>query len=220
MHSSLPPRARIASGAEHFGIHLNDETLSRFDRFIALLTDWNTRMNLVSTRDMTRLVEYHILDSLKIASVFDFFSVKKVLDFGSGAGFPGAPLAIAFPHLRTTLLDSREKRARFLSFAVETLPLPNASVLHSRIENTPPSYRGGFDVVVTRATVRLPDFYSLASHLVSPGGTLISIKGDSIEHEYPDLVSCVDSRLFHTYRVTPSPFPGVRRGQIVFIKKK
>ncbi|MHB9030215.1 MAG: 16S rRNA (guanine(527)-N(7))-methyltransferase RsmG [Candidatus Latescibacterota bacterium] len=210
----------LSSGAFRYGLSLSTQSLSLFQRYAELLSSWNTRMNLVSSRDMERFVEYHLLDSLKIVSVFDFPSVSRMLDFGSGAGLPGIPLAIVFPASHITLLDSREKRVRFLEEAIRSLPLPNASVLRSRIEDIPSSFSGAFEVVTTRATVCLSDFFHLASPLLSPGGSLISIKGEFIEEEYELLVKAVDDHLFHIHCVTPVTVPGVRTGQVVIITKR
>lgn len=212
-------RSTLQSGAMVYGIPLDDEALGRFARYARLLADWNTRMNLVSAGDMSRLVEYHFLDSLKLASVLDFSTVRYVLDFGSGAGFPGIPLAIAFPHLAVTLLDSREKRCRFLSGAVTDIPLPSAVVVRSRIEELPREYQGKFDLVVTRATVSLPEFFRLCGGLLAPEGTIAVIKGENIETEFRDLATMVNPSLFNIRVTTPVPVPGVRSGQIVTVSR-
>jgi len=209
--------ALLQSGAERYGLSIDLSRLSLLERYFHILSEWNARMNLVSSRDMDRFVEYHLLDSLKIASCFDFSTVRTLLDFGSGSGLPGIPLAIAFPHIQVTLLDSREKRWRFLSGAVNCLHGQNLTPVRSRIEELPHSLDSSFDVVTTRATVSLAEFYLLASRFLSPGGSLISIKGNSIEKEFSLLLSTVDSRLFNIHRVTPVPVPGVRSGQVVMI---
>ena len=212
-------RSRLQSGALAYGIPLDDDALARFERYARLLADWNSRMNLVSARDMERLVEYHFLDSLKIASVFNLSPVRTVLDFGSGAGFPGIPLAIAFPNLAVTLLDSREKRCRFLSAAVADIPLPSASVIRARAEELPREYAGSFDLVVTRATTDLSVFLRLCAPLVAPGGSLIAIKGDAIDAELQTLSAGARPPLFNIAVTAPEPVGGVRTGHIVTISK-
>lgn len=219
MHSEPLFRSALIDGASRYGITLNDSMVLGFKRYTALLREWNSRMNLVSARDMDRFLEYHLLDSLKVASVFDFSSIRTLLDFGSGAGLPGIPLSLVFPHLRVVLLDSREKRWAFLDEAVRAIPLPNASATRSRLEELPLSSNQTFDGVITRATVSLSDFYRLAGRLISPGGSLIAIKGDSIDEEYQDLLSMADSRVFNIRRTTPKPVSGVRSGQVVIITR-
>ncbi len=210
----------LREGAASYGVHLTVDMIRSLERYYSLVLDWNSRMNLVSSGDLSRFIEYHILDSLKAASVFDFSSVRSMLDFGSGAGLPGIPLAVAYPHLRTVLLDSREKRCRFLDTAIHDIPVLNASVLRSRVEELDSGFDQTFEIVITRATVSLSDYYRLCSRLVSPNGTLVSIKGDAVDDEFRELENTVDTRVFHIRRVTPVTFPGVRTGQIVLIKRK
>jgi 16S rRNA (guanine527-N7)-methyltransferase len=203
--------------ASLYGITLDENSLSFFESYYSLLADWNSRMNLVSKRDLNRLFTYHFLDSLKIASCFDFSQVNRMLDFGSGAGFPGIPLSLAFPHIETFLVDSRKKRCIFLQHVVSHLAFDHINVLWSRIEDLPEQYNGYFDTVVTRATVSLAVFFRLCRRLVRSGGSLIAIKGGRIEDELSELNTIADSQVFNIHVASPNAIPHVRTGRIIII---
>jgi 16S rRNA (guanine527-N7)-methyltransferase len=209
----------LTEGAAAYGIHLEDNALLLFERYTDLLSRQNMDMNLVSRRDMARFLEYHLLDSLKVASCVDFLSMKTLMDFGSGAGLPGIPLTIAFPHLKTTLIESITKKAHFLSQVVSDLPLPSITVIRSRVEEMPLSYNDSFDMVITRATVSLRKFFSFTSRFIQPGGILVSIKGEHFEREFHELSKYADSRLFNISQIKPPTVNHVRTGYMVIITK-
>ncbi|MDP2984237.1 MAG: 16S rRNA (guanine(527)-N(7))-methyltransferase RsmG [Candidatus Latescibacter sp.] len=209
----------LTGGAAAYGIHLEDDALSLFAQYTDLLLLWNRNMNLVSRRDMSRFVEYHLLDSLKVSSCVDLLSVETLMDFGSGAGLPGIPLTIAFPHLKTVLVDSIAKKVHFLSQVVATLPLPSVSVMRSRVEELPSSHNGSFDMVITRATVSLCQFFLFTARFIRPEGMMVSIKGEHIEHELDDLSNYLDSRLFNISINKPPAVNHVRTGYVVIITK-
>jgi 16S rRNA (guanine527-N7)-methyltransferase len=207
----------LVHGLEFFHLPTDECSLDRYFQYYLLLSDWNTRMNLVSERDMGRFVEYHILDSLKILSCADFPGTSNILDFGSGAGLPGIPLAIALPHCRVTLLDSILKRTRFLETVASSIPLPNVSVVRSRIEELPSSLNGSFDAVVTRATVSLSSFFTSCSRFISPRGFLVSIKGEQVSEELLELENVKKSPVFHIRDCMPVVPEYVRSGHVVII---
>jgi len=209
----------LPRGANCYGVSLAGDTVERFFRFYTVLAEWNRRMNLVSSRDMARCIEYHFLDSLKIAAAVSFGSINTLLDFGSGAGFPGIPLALAFPHIRVTLLDSRLKRCRFLETAVSSIPIENAVVIRSRIEALDSSYNESFDCVTTRATVDLAAFVRLAGRFVRRGGCLAAVKGDTVEEEMNALRATCDPDVFNILSTIPPACDGTRRGTVVVIGK-
>lgn len=208
----------VQRGLFVYTIQSDNTLLDRLYRFYTLVYEGNQRMNLVSYRDMERFIEYHILDSLKLASVIDFTNAS-VLDFGSGAGLPGIPLACVFDG-PFTLVDSRLKQTGFLSNAVRDIPLHNTTVIRSRIEDLPLSYNHSFDRIVTRATVSLVDYFLLTRRFLKKGGILAAIKGEAIDDEYTHLVSKVDSKVFNISLTHPLSCDGVRNGSIVIIEKK
>lgn len=212
--SSIRDRASI------YGLSIDSGMLALFWRYYEFLNEWNTSVNLVSGRDLKRFTEYHILDSLKVASVFDFSVVRTMMDFGSGSGVPGIPLAIAFPGIETTLVESRKKRFTFLDTACASIPVPNARAVHSRIESLDLVFCGSFDVIITRATVRLSDFHLLSSRFLSERGSLIAIKGDSINEEVSDLIASLDTAAYTLTTATPQHIENVRSGTVVIISRR
>ena len=210
----------LLDGAAHYDVTLDDSSISRLLAYKDLVAEWNHRMNLVSARDLDRFISYHILDSLKIASTIDFSIISAFLDFGSGAGLPGIPLAISFSNARAVLVESRLKRATFLTHAVDSLPLPNATAIRSRVEDLPVSFNDSYDLVVTRATVNLADFLRLSDRFISSGGKLLAIKGNDIDDELSDLEKYADKNVFHISVTTPAPLEGVRSGTLVTITKR
>jgi 16S rRNA (guanine527-N7)-methyltransferase len=213
-------RRTLADGARHYGIALSDQSISLFSQYTSLLRQRNASTNLISSRDLDRFCEYHLLDSLKLAGSLDIGSLRRILDFGSGAGLPGIPLAIAFPHAAVYLVDSRKIRCIFLNDVVEYLSLTNVTVLCGRIETVDHSLDGSFDMVVTRGTVSLSSFLHCASRFVSSGGSLVSIKGEKIDEEYDALLHDTDSTVFNILRTYPVPYSGVRNGWLVNISKR
>ena len=211
---------KLREGAACYGIFLDDKTIACFKTYIDMVSSWNLRINLVSKRDVNRFVEFHILDSLKLASLLDISNFHSVLDFGSGAGLPGIPLALAFPHLSVTLVDSRHKKCLFLEEALKSVPVINANVIRSRIESFPEKFYGFFDMVITRATVSLSQFFLQCARFVSQNGTLVAIKGDNVAKELEDLQNIVDTRFFHIFSTTPAPVENVRKGTIIFIMRR
>ncbi len=213
-------RSELYHGALRYGLTLDENALRSFEQYTALVADWNTRVNLVSGRDLERFLRYHLLDSLKTACCFDFRKTENVLDFGSGAGLPGIPLAIAFPHLAISLVDSRQKRCIFLEEAVQALGFHRVSVHWSRLEEFDVSRDGSFDAVTTRGTVALASFFTDAARFLRPGGTLIAIKGDTIEEELELLRSVADHSVFNIIPTVPPEVPGVRTGTLVLVVRK
>lgn len=205
----------LRNGASVYGVSLCSSAVERFQQFEALLTDWNRRTNLVSKNDMSRLVTHHFLDSLKLASAVHIGESARILDFGSGAGFPGIPLAIAFDHAVVYLVESRKKRCAFLSEVTGEIGLENVTVLCSRVESLGADFDCSFSLVATRATESLPSFHALTSRFLAPGGSLAAIKGEDIEEEYERLNDTVDGKVFNILRTRPPVVQGVRTGWIV-----
>ena len=136
------------------------------------LVDWSARFNLTAIREPADIVRKHLLDSL---SVLPHLTGSSVADVGTGAGFPGLPLAIASPQRRFTLIESTGKKVRFVEHAAGSLGLANVTVVNARAEAFKPTQR--FDCVVARALSSLADFVRFAGHLASPGGRLLAMKG-------------------------------------------
>lgn len=209
-------RSLLRDAAAVYGIALTDDAIERLFHYRDLAADWSTRINLVSRRDLDRFLTYHLLDSLKCAP-FLGIHVRRLFDFGAGAGLPGIPLAIAFPDIAITLLESRLKRIMFLEHAVRELSLGTVRVVRSRAEDLPPSENRQYDVVVTRATVSLAAFFTTCRRFTTRTGRLLSIKGEDISEELAALRAAVDPSVFNISVARPPIVPGVRTGTIVTV---
>jgi len=163
----------IEAGAQALGLELARDAVARMTAHLELVWKWNRVHNLTAVRDVDQMVVLHVLDSLSLLPHLG--ASRTVLDVGSGAGFPGIPIAIARPDLQVTLLDSSSKKCTFLEQAKAELKLTNVSVACERVEAWKPLQ--SFDAVVSRAFADLPDFVTQARHLVAPGGRLIAMKG-------------------------------------------
>ena len=162
----------LKSGAEELDVPLSDEAAQRMLRLLDELDDWNQRMNLTAIRDRPQQLTKHLLDSL---SVVKHLHGSRVIDIGTGAGFPGLPLAIALPDMHFTLLDSTAKKLKFIDHVCALLAIANVETVHSRAESFHPRYR--YDVVISRAVGVVDTFVKWAGHLCVGGGRLLAMKG-------------------------------------------
>jgi 16S rRNA (guanine527-N7)-methyltransferase len=162
---------------------LSAEQRERFSRLGALYAEWNTRVNLVSRKDIEQLYERHVLHSLGIARVAAFKPGMTVIDVGTGGGFPGIPLAILFPEVRFHLIDGIGKKITAVNGIISALGLKNATAEQLRSED----HRVRYDAVVSRAVTALPDFLRSTRHLLSAGGSIFYLKGGELEEELRSL---------------------------------
>lgn len=162
----------LLEGARKLGIELTDDQAARLVTHLDLLDEWNARMNLTAIRDRPSQITKHLLDSL---SVLPYLRGQRIADVGSGAGFPGIPLAIVEPARHFALVESTGKKCRFLEHVRDTLGLANVEVVQSRAENCAPELR--FDTVIARAVGPLADLVKVAGQLVAGGGRLLAMKG-------------------------------------------
>jgi 16S rRNA (guanine527-N7)-methyltransferase len=193
------PKAQLDRGLEELGLRLGRPARKKLLDFAELLEKWNRVYNLTSIRGAEQVVSGHLLDSLAIVPHIE---AAHALDVGSGAGFPGIPLAIAAPDMRVTLLDSNQKKAAFLRQAVSELALDNATVICERVESWQPQEK--FDLIVSRAFSDLGEFIRLSRHLLAPGGIFAAMKGVLLREEL--------ERLPQGYRVRetlPLAVPGL-----------
>ena len=134
----------------------------QFELLPAIYSDWNSKINVISRKDIDQLNVRHVLHSLSIAKVIQFSDATKILDVGTGGGFPGIPLAIMFPEVQFHLTDSIGKKIKVVDEVVKALNLKNVSTNHIRAENV----KGKFDFIISRAVTRLPDFYKWVSNKI------------------------------------------------------
>jgi len=170
---------------KYFGAELTPLQRERFARLYALYAAWNRKVNIVSRRDIDQLYLRHVLHSLAIAQVCRFAPEARVLDVGTGGGFPGIPLAIFFPEARFTLVDSIGKKIRVVQGVAQELGLENLVAVHARAEQIPES----FDYAVSRAVTDLKTFLGWVWKNIEPGqrGTLpngiFCLKGGNLAEE-------------------------------------
>ena len=165
--------------------NLNDVQLQQFAALGELYRDWNTKINVISRKDIDQLYEHHVLHSLAIAKIINFRPGTSILDFGTGGGFPGVPLSILFPECLFKLIDGTGKKIRVAQEVCDAIGLKNCAPTHLRGEDEKDKY----DFIVSRAVMPLPDLVKLMRKNISktqqnslPNG-VICLKGGNLQNE-------------------------------------
>ena len=170
----------FCQAAEVYGLSLTDKQVMQFDRYGALLLSWNEKMNLTALTDPNEVAVKHFIDAASVWRA-DWFTadIRRVVDVGTGAGFPGLPLKILHPELEVTLMDALQKRVRFLSEVISALGLSGVMAVHARAEEgaRQKAYRERFDAAVSRAVAPLSVLAEYTLPFVRVGGFLAAQKG-------------------------------------------
>jgi 16S rRNA (guanine527-N7)-methyltransferase len=182
------------------GFDISTAQAGALAHLLAELDRWNRRINLTAIRDVDEMVPGHILDSL---AVRPFIAGSRILDMGTGAGFPGLPLAVVEPDLEFVLLDSNGKKISFVRHVIGELGLTNVEAVKARVEDYQPGAR--FDTVIARALASIPRLVELSGHLVGEDGQLLALKG-----RHPaDELEAIESQPEWEYSVTALSVPGL-----------
>lgn len=183
----------VKQKAQEIGYTLQEEQLEQFFTYKELLIEWNKKMNLTAIEQEGDIITKHFIDSLSIASYIP--DTAKVIDIGTGAGFPGIPLKILKKDLSITLLDSLNKRITFLEEVIRNLSLENIQAVHARAEELAhkEEYREQYDIAVSRAVAPMHTLLEYMLPYVKIGGKCICMKGPNLQEESKDLQNCLET---------------------------
>ena len=168
-----------------FGVTLSEHQIQQFLTYYEMLIEWNEVMNLTAITEYDEVMKKHFVDSLSLVQTFDVTKKVSVIDVGTGAGFPGLALKIAYPNMKVTLLDSLNKRINFLNAVIEKLGLIDVETVHGRAEDfaKPGKLREKYDLCVSRAVANLTTLSEYCLPFVKVGGEFISYKSEKISEE-------------------------------------
>lgn len=176
---------QFCSDLDELGITLSDQQIQQFLTYYEMLVEWNEVMNLTAITEYDDVMKKHFVDSVSLIKAFDVSKEATVIDVGTGAGFPGLALKIAYPNLQVTLLDSLNKRINFLNEVIEKLQLTGVDTVHGRAEDfaKPGKLREKYDLCVSRAVANLSTLSEYCLPFVKVGGQFISYKSEKITEE-------------------------------------
>lgn len=212
----------MEQAATAFGLSLSASQTEAYDTYYQLLVDWNERMNLTAITEPEAVAVKHMVDSVSCWQPDIFFPGCKVIDVGTGAGFPGLPLKIFQPEMKLTLLDSLNKRVKFLQCVADALQLSDTEVIHARAEEgaRQKKYREAYDIAVSRAVARLPVLCEYCLPYVKQGGWFIALKGMQYQEESEEAVRAIEVLGGKIEKTLPVKLPGLAdQRAVIYIKK-
>lgn len=198
-----------------------DLPLDAFDRYSEILLDWNERMNLTRITDEQEMIDKHFIDSLTPLLLDEYEGTGKVLDLGTGAGFPGMVLALTEPHRQFHLMDSLNKRITFLNAVVDELSIKNVETFHGRAEEggRNPEFREQYQIVLSRAVARLNILAEYCLPFVEQGGYLIAMKGPEGEEEIEEAENAIKTLGGERVRCEEFTLPDGDKRLLVVVQK-
>lgn len=210
------------SGIEKLGILLSEQQIKQFLKYYEMLIEKNKVMNLTAITEFEEVVVKHFIDSISIAKYYSMEKVSSVIDVGTGAGFPGIPLKIVYPDLSVTLLDSLNKRVKFLAEVCEELGLQNVEIIHGRAEDfgNIADYREKYEVCVSRAVANLSTLSEYCLPFVKIGGYFIPYKSGNIDEELQSSKKALNILGAKVEKIENFMLPDTEIGRsFIFIKK-
>ncbi len=215
---------KFKNGLQQLHIELSEKQMEQFLQYYEMLVEKNKVMNLTAITEFDEVVEKHFLDSVSLTKQMDLHQPLKVLDLGTGAGFPGIPLKIVFPELEITLMDSLNKRVLFLQDVISSLQLQDIEAVHGRAEEAARNkkYREGFDLCVSRAVANISTLSEYCLPFIKIGGSFISYKSSTIEDELEDGkkgIAILGGKVKDVYKFT-LPDSELQRSFVVIQKEK
>ena len=205
-----------------FGIRLSPQQLTQMQRHADEMALWNRRVNLTAITDPQQVLVRHFLDSLSVAAFVPLRAGMRLVDVGTGAGFPGLPLHIFSPDTRLTLLDATAKKLRFLDHLVDLLELEGVRTLHARAEQAGqmPAEREAHDLVLARSVARMPALAEFLLPLARVGGQCVAMKGSSARQELKESSRAIGLLGGRVNRVETLQLPGVAQAHHLVILDK
>lgn len=207
---------------QRFGLHLNRRQITALARYEQELLEWNTRFNLTAIRDVEEIRTKHFMDSLSCLLAMRELRSERLVDVGTGAGFPGLVLKIACPGIQLTLVESVGKKADFCRHVVQTLGLDNVMVLTERAEvvGSLPAHREKYDWAVARAVAAMPILAEYLLPLVRVGGNMLAMKGESGPAEAHSAEHALLLLGGHLRQLVPVTLPGVVEERYLVVVNK
>ena len=186
-------KEELAKAAAEYGISFSATQMEQYNRYFELLVEWNDKINLTAITEPKEVAIKHMIDSITAYDEKLFKDGTTVIDVGTGAGFPGLPLKIFCPEIKLTLMDSLNKRIKFLQTVVEELGLKDVECVHARAEEGARNkkYRESFDIAVSRAVARLPILCEYCLPFVKKGGHFIALKGMQYNDEADEATKAI-----------------------------
>lgn len=211
----------LKSNAADYGIEISSDLSAKLEKYAELLKDWNEKINLTAILDDEGIAVKHFLDCLLVSKAADFKKGDRVIDVGTGAGFPGLVIAAAYPDVEVTLLDSTGKKLKAVENMAQEMGVKNAKVIHMRAEEAgrKPEFREKYDFATARAVAELRVLLEYTLPFVKPGGTFLSLKGASAIDEIDGAKNSLKTLGGKIEGINEFTLPGGDKRAIINVKK-